>query len=183
QHCADCQAALREARGQQQLLAAAARLEFPSVCFRVPQETPPAVASPPAQDEPAPEPVLLPVRPKLRPLAQPRRFAWRAWLSAAAVLLALSVPGWFSRDYLSARHDLARSEFDNARARHDRDDVNQQLALLDQDEQAKAQDLEQQVRQQERNITVIGPRTLQSGSPNDYWIEIRDGLEREVPAL
>src|SRR5439155_17458209 len=92
EHCADCQAALREARGQQQLLAAAARLEFPSVCFRVPQETPPAAASTPEQDEPAPEPVLLPVRPKFLPLARPRRFAWRAWPSAAAVLLALSVP-------------------------------------------------------------------------------------------
>src|SRR5439155_21480918 len=90
EHCADCQAALREARGQQQLLAAAARLEFPSVCFRIPQETPPAAASTPAQDEPAPEPVVLPTRPKF-PLtlpsppggegrvsgARPRRFAWR----------------------------------------------------------------------------------------------------------
>src|SRR5438132_921161 len=64
EHCTDCQAALRAARGQQQLLAAAARLEFPAVGFRVPQQ--PA----PAQDEPAPEPVFLPARPTF-PLTLP----------------------------------------------------------------------------------------------------------------
>src|SRR5207248_2252811 len=108
EHCTHCQATLREARGQQQLLAMAARLEFPSVSFRVPEET-------------APEPVLVPVRPTLLPLARPRRFAWRAWLSAAAVLLALSVPGWFSWDYLAARHDLDRAESTDTRVRRDRD--------------------------------------------------------------
>src|SRR6266540_1282767 len=74
-HCADCQAALRAARGQQQLLAAAARLEFPGVCFRLP-ETPVAVPETVlAEDEPAPEPVILPARPKLVPPARPRRLA------------------------------------------------------------------------------------------------------------
>ena len=81
EHCANCQASLREARGQQQLLAAAARLELPSVCFRVPEETAPVAASAPAQDEPAQAPILLPARPKLLPLERQRRFAWRNWLS------------------------------------------------------------------------------------------------------
>src|SRR5437773_4500130 len=81
EHCADCQAALREARGQQQLLAAAARLEFPGVCFLPPQE-PPAASPVPAGEAPAPEPAPPPAaaRPKLLPLAAPRRrLAWRAW--------------------------------------------------------------------------------------------------------
>ncbi|MBI1913693.1 MAG: hypothetical protein HYS12_02895 [Planctomycetes bacterium] len=193
EHCADCQAALREARGQQQLLAAAARLEFPSVCFRVPQEAAPVPLSVPAQDEPAP--LLIPARPKLPlPLPSPpggegrvrgarsRRFAWRAWLSAAAVLLALSVPGWFSWDYLSARHDLDRSESADILARRDRDTLTERLAQLDHEESAKAQDLEKKVRQQERSVIVIGPRTLQSGTPNDYRIETRTGENKEVPA-
>src|SRR5215468_8816468 len=68
EHCAGCQAALREARGQQQLLAAAARLEFPGVCFLRPQEEPAAVTPGPAEDAPAAESPPAATRPKLLPL-------------------------------------------------------------------------------------------------------------------
>jgi hypothetical protein len=193
EHCTDCQTALRAARGQQQLLAAAARLEFPSFRFRVPEETTPVAPPAPAQSEPAPQPVLLPARPKLLPFPSsssegeegrgrgPRGFAWRGWLSAAAVLLALGAPGWFCWDYLAARHDLDRAAAIDTRARRDRDDVKTRLDLLDRDENEKVQELEKSLRQQERSITVIGPRTLQSGTPNDYRIETRRGDSREVP--
>src|SRR5262245_60854418 len=118
-HCTECQAALRAARGQQQLLAAAARLEFPGVCFRLPEAPVEAPEPVLVEDEPAPEPVILPARPNLAPMARPRRLAWRAWLSAAAVLLALSVPAWMRWDYLGARRDLDRYDTAHAQARRD----------------------------------------------------------------
>src|SRR5262245_45693590 len=71
--CANCQTGLREARGQQQLLAAAARLEFPSVSFRVPM-------SAPSQEGRVEQPVSTPSQPRLLPLVRPRRLAWRNWL-------------------------------------------------------------------------------------------------------
>src|SRR5205807_6165335 len=59
-HCAACQAALRAAREQQQLLSAAARLEFPSVRFVPPESE--AVETVPVENEVLP----LPARPALR---------------------------------------------------------------------------------------------------------------------
>src|SRR5262245_24954494 len=71
--CVDCQAALREAQTQQQLLAVAARLEFPGVVFSTPEPVTVEV-----EPEPVPEPVVLPLaRPRRRPLA------WRSCAHAA----------------------------------------------------------------------------------------------------
>src|SRR5579885_2407108 len=91
--CAACRAALEGARGQQQLLAAAARPAFPAVQFQPPPEE---------------LPVSLPLRP-----ARPRR-AWRRWAVAAAVLLAaagLGVPAAHSGyDYAQARAQVAQHQ-------------------------------------------------------------------------
>src|SRR3954464_10635984 len=70
--CAACQAALLKARGQQHLLAAAARMEVPGVSF-----TPPAPA-------PAPPAAVPPARP-----APARSRSWLRLAAAAAVLLVL----------------------------------------------------------------------------------------------
>src|SRR4051794_31539865 len=79
--CAACQAALLKARGQQQLLAAAARMEFPGVSFP-PPETAPAVR--PARPVPA------------------RSRSWVRLAAAAAVLLVLGglggTLGWLALD-------------------------------------------------------------------------------------
>src|SRR3954468_23212517 len=69
--CADCRAALERARGEQNLLATAARLAFPAVRLEAPSAEPAA--------EPAP--VLLPM-----PDRKPAR-RWRHVLAAAAVLI------------------------------------------------------------------------------------------------
>src|SRR5690242_13881211 len=68
--CPACQSELVKAKGQQQLLAAAAKMAFPEVRFTAP---------------PAPQPpVVL--------LQRPRRVRpWRRWAVAASVLLALGV--------------------------------------------------------------------------------------------
>ena len=71
--CAACQAALQRARQQQQLLAAAARIEFPAVVFQPPVEQTVPEASPvPAAPAVLPMPAA---RAALRPAATGRR--WR----------------------------------------------------------------------------------------------------------
>jgi len=71
--CPACQAELVKAKAQQQLLAAAAKMDFPDVRFTAPTAAPIS-----AQPE-----VILLQRPH-RPLR------WRRWVAAAAVLLALA---------------------------------------------------------------------------------------------
>src|SRR5262249_37059640 len=94
--CPACQRALEQARAQQKLLAAAARVSFPDVTF----------APPPAEQiTPAPaagvRTVLLPVKPRVR---KPVR--WGRWAAAAAVLLAFVglgvTAGMAGRDYAAA---------------------------------------------------------------------------------
>ena len=75
--CPTCPARLREARQQQQLLAAAARDEFPEVRFEAPQEVAPVA-----------EPTL--VVPIKRARAVP---VWSRWAIAAGVLLTVGVAG------------------------------------------------------------------------------------------
>src|SRR5947209_5439061 len=67
--CPGCQTALRQAREQQNLLATAARLEFPQVQFQPPKEEPVTLSLPPAR----------PTHRRLR--------TWQRWAVAAAVLL------------------------------------------------------------------------------------------------
>src|SRR5262249_431788 len=147
----------------------------------------------PAEDEPAPEPVILPARPTIpltptapavgegpKKRARPRRLAWQGWLSAAAVLLALMVPAALRWDYLGARRDLDRYDTAHVEARREHAAVTERLVRLDRDEEQKAEGLDQEVRQKERHVTVIGPRTLQSGTPNDYQIVTHDGQDALV---
>src|SRR5262245_20967326 len=75
--CPACQQASQRARADQQLLAAAARMEFPNVRFTPPTEETTPAATPP--------PVLLPL-----PAPVARKARWGRRLAvAAAVLLAL----------------------------------------------------------------------------------------------
>src|SRR5262249_32860864 len=65
-------------------------------------------------------------------------------------------------------------------ARREHAAVTERLVRLDRDEEQKAEGLDQEVRQKERHVTVIGPRTLQSGTPNDYQIVTHDGQDALV---
>lgn len=177
EHCADCRAAVRAARGQQQLLAAAARLDFASVSFR-----PPAAAQPAADvpgETPAPErPAIL----SLAPARRRRSTAWRGWVSAAAVLLALSAPAWVGWDYTRARHELGRHQSAQAALRDQADALGAEFALLDQKQRDQQEALAQQAAEQELNLTVSGPRTIQPGVPSEYQLLTRNGLGETVPA-
>src|SRR5438093_12179708 len=72
--CAACRAELAKAREQQQLLAAAARMEFADVRFSAPTE-----------EVAAPAPAVLPLPATAKKKVRP----WRRWAAAAAILLAI----------------------------------------------------------------------------------------------
>src|SRR5438876_408502 len=95
--CGDCRAALDRAKWEQNLLATAARLAVPAVRFEAPSAQPVEAA-----------PVLLPM-----PDRKPAR-RWRHLLVAAAVLIALGIPGWLIgrsvSDYNAARRSVDQGE-------------------------------------------------------------------------
>ena len=164
--CAACRAALRRAREQQQLLAAAARVQFPTVRFLPPEAEVVPAACPPPQPAAAERPVVLPlVRPR-------RRLAWQAWASAAAVLLVLSVPAWFTLDYVAAGRALDRQETALARLNHSRQDVARQLDELERRQHDQAEALRRQAAEDRLVVQVTGNGSLQVGAPNDYALEI-----------
>src|SRR3954453_3837718 len=104
--CAACQAALARVRGQQRLLAAAGRMEFPSVTFTPPPEQP-APASQPASG----------------PLPARKIGIWLRWAAAAAVLLVVGGLGgagvWVGRDYTEAQRRVEHQQAVVAQADRD----------------------------------------------------------------
>jgi hypothetical protein len=160
-YCTTCQAALRQARDQQQLLAAAARMEFPQVRFEPPAE-------------------VLPFR--QQPAAAHGRRSWKRYRglalalgAAAVVLLALGVGAY---DYRSACATVneGRGRFENARDAAAGLEKQARLARANRD--TRLSDLANRP----LDVVVSGPETVQPGAPNDYRIETRKGKET-VPAV
>ncbi|HZT78779.1 MAG TPA: hypothetical protein VFA26_01035, partial [Gemmataceae bacterium] len=151
--CAACRAALEGARGQQQLLAAAARPAFPAVQFQPPPEE---------------LPVSLPLRP-----ARPRR-AWRRWAVAAAVLLAaagLGVPAaHYGYDYAQARAQVAQHQAELAELNRKADKARQELQSLPERRRKAVEEVDQQVRKQQIRLRVEGPASVQAGAHNEYKV-------------
>jgi anti-sigma factor RsiW len=163
--CPACQAALEQARAQQKLLAAAARLEFPAVQF-----------CPPAADQPAPttiRPVLLPVRPRLR-----KSVAWKRWSAAAAILLLVAglgvSAGLARRDYHAAEQVVADQRLALADARETlrvtETDLHAAIAQRD----TRIDEIRHAARARELRMEVEGPNTLQAGVAADYLIRTYD---------
>ena len=98
--CPACQAALAKARGQQQVLAAAAKAHFPDVRFA------------PAPHSPATAPTL-----QVEAAARPRRFA--RWAVAASILVLLGSSAGFTAvvwQSYSAAAERARADLQRADA-------------------------------------------------------------------
>src|SRR5262245_47910797 len=83
--CPACQAALAKARSQQHLLAAAAKVQFPTVAFQ-----PPVPAAPTAESVTPAAPASIPFATVARAPAPKKPVRWGRWAAAAAVLLAVA---------------------------------------------------------------------------------------------
>jgi hypothetical protein len=157
--CPACQAELVKARGQQQLLATAAKMGFPDVRFTAPaaETTSPAA------------PAAVPFVPRPR---QPRR-SWRRWLVAAAVLLALGVgiPAvWFGREYVRIDHAVAQGQQHIEQMSRERTHAETQMFQLPGEKQKRKEAILSAQRDSQLQIKVQGPTTLRAGAPTDYQI-------------
>jgi hypothetical protein len=178
--CPACQAAQEKVRAQQKLLAAAARLQFPTVQFTPPAAEPPAPEAGSAGASPSREPalgtvrpVLLPVRPRLR-----RPVAWKRWAVAASVLLLLAglgvSAGLGRRDYCAAQQ-VVRKQQDTL------DEACAELRLTQKELLAAAtlrdrriDEVRQAVRARQLRMEVQGPHSVQPGVAADFLVRTYD---------
>jgi hypothetical protein len=155
--CPACQSALERARGQQKLLAAAARAEFPQVRFEAPAE--------------APATVPLAARP--RPVRR-----WRRWAVAAAALIAvagLGVPGYHvAAEYRTARRTVAQTQTALAEARARQVEAEARLAQLPQQTERKVAALIEEFQAKQLKLIVTGPKTVLPGAPAEYTVRTTD---------
>jgi hypothetical protein len=156
--CALCRAELAKATGQQKLLAAAARMEFPGVRFTAPTEQVQAAA-------PSVVPMVRPAK-KARP--------WRRWAVAAAILLALaglSAPGyWMERDYSQASQTIKEKKAAASTSTRRRSDALTQLAELPRLETEKIEEVRKTQREAQLQLSVRGPAAATAGAPTTYEV-------------
>jgi hypothetical protein len=160
--CALCQAALRDAQGQQQLLAAAARMEFPAVRF-----------------EPPPEVLPFGQRSATRPVGR----SWKRALAicaplAACILIALGL----TADYRNARSVRDQGEGRLAMARQAVDELKDQLRRAKEVKDTRLAVLAKAAGERQFTVVVSGPETVQPGAPNTYHIQTRSLINKAVPA-
>lgn len=171
--CPACQATLRQAQGQQSLLAAAARMEFPDVRFQAPVETPATLPLPAAQPAPA------------ATCGSGKRRAWKRWAVAAAVLLAIGVgvPGfWLARDYAEASRVARQNETVIAQRNAEMTDINRMMRDLPRERDGKVESIRQEVRDRQLKVVITGPATVQSGAPTEYRIQTTSLTGQPAPA-
>jgi hypothetical protein len=160
--CPACQTELNQARRQQGLFAAAARMEFPNVQFTPPEAD--ITAAPPAV-------LPLPVR------SAPRRRVWR-WVAAAAVLLALGSVGgtgwYYSAGYRAACRTADHGDARIADADRAIEKEKQQLLDLDREHAEKQKEVIHAANGKKLQVTFRGPETVPVGTDAGYTIETRD---------
>jgi len=170
--CPTCRAALDKARQQQQILAAAAKTEFPSVSFK-PVDVPSVKVAP-------------------RPVQKPKgSIPWRRWAVAACILLVAGGAGftaitWYS---YSTAADQARNELAMAQRERDRlveqqlaehralqaeiDKIGQEIVLVEAQYRDELGRVQREFDSQPVQFTVTHPKTLQAGGANQITIEAK----------
>jgi hypothetical protein len=183
--CAACRAALEHARGQQNLLARAAKAQFAGVSFEAPKEQ---VIVPAGKDTPA---------------VERKRFPMRLLALAASVLIFLGfgIPGavWTAR-YAQVRYELAivqqqkeavrieglalgrNIEAERAAAVQKAGDVHQKKVKLHEDAKKHWDELVRTSLGRQLAVQVTGPATFQPGAPNSYQVETRNRNGQPVEA-
>ena len=165
--CADCQAALTAAQGEQKLLAHAARAIRAVPEFAVPGETAPA---------PAPQPATLPLAGPA-----PKRSIWArpivGWAIAAAILVALGTP--------IAWHRVQLDGYQNALANANKGykQTDHLLAVLPIRQARRHQEAIEKVHAQATPyLHVVGPTSLQAGARGNLHVTTRHPEGNLVPA-
>jgi anti-sigma factor RsiW len=163
--CAACQAALAGARGQQHLLAHAARLEFPGVRFETPTSLP-----------------LSPRRPALTPV----RRSWKRWAVAAGLLLALLSGGivgvGYWNDYNDNLQQIAQHQRLLADAEKKIHGIGEQLIEAQGKNAQEAARLRAGLQEGQLKVVVSGPETVQPGAPTPYEIQTTNADGQPMPA-
>lgn len=179
--CSDCAAAQVQARGQQGLIARAAKVEFPLVRFTPPRESEPVLASPAVRS--------IEARPASRSFA--RRAA--SWAVAASVLVAVSIAAAAVGVRLE-RAELTRSAATTASARTNEaklalEQLNRDMASVrigakgrvDGAERKRDTALTEWVAAEKAAgdtkvaVRVTKPAALQPGAPNTFVLSVMDG--------
>jgi len=180
--CPACQAALVKVQQKQNLLAAAARMEFPEVQFALPSDT--------SLDRPVVgQPAATSAVPAVLPLARPKlaRPTWRRWAVAAALVLlalgGLGGPGYFlARDYGQVQVAVQTGEARVAEARnriHATEDAAREARRL---RDARLAQVDHNVREGQLKVVVTGPGVVQLGAPNGYQIDTLNLNDQPTPA-
>jgi hypothetical protein len=179
--CPACQSALGKARSQQQLFAAAAKVQFPAVAFQ-----PPAPAAPPAESITAAAPASVPFATVARAPAPRKPVRWGRWLAAAAVLLAvtgLGVPAAIvGSDVRRAQRDVSAQENAIAEANQKQRDAQARVQSNFNEKQQKVAGVYDAVRERQLKLVVQGPAAVQPGAPTEYQIQTRNWNEQPVAA-
>ncbi|HEV3116136.1 MAG TPA: alpha-2-macroglobulin family protein, partial [Gemmataceae bacterium] len=178
EQCAACQAAVTQAKAQQQLLAAAAKKEFAGVKFEAPAEHAPAQTTTPV----------------LR-IKRVRR-ASSAWAIAASVLVLVGIGasgGWWTTTYWQEKHiaqareeaykqqvallseRVAERTASVADATKQVQELDQQVVRLQFEAANKWVELTNKVQNQSLNVVLTGPAAVQPGARNEYQIHAYAG--------
>jgi hypothetical protein len=166
--CAACRAELDRAKEQQQLLAAAARMEFPDVRFVAPT-APEPVADPRPAAAPAP---TLPL--KREPARQGRR-RWLRWAVAAAILLAVcglaGAGRWVQGDYAGVSKTIKDKDAAAAEAQKQINDLTAAINVLPRDERQEIEKVRNAEREAQLKVAVVGQETVTAGASATYEIQ------------
>ena len=113
---------------------------------------------------------------------RPRRWGARHLARAAAILLAVLIPGAFALDYLAAARQRDHHAAHQAELRQRVSELNRETAALPQERAAKLEAVHHDVRARQLKLVVSGPASVQAGGVNEYQIQTRDGNDQLVPA-
>ncbi len=161
--CAECQAGLRQAQGQKDLLAAAVHLAFPQVQFRPPQEEPATVPMP----------------------ARRSRRSWQRWALAAALLigavLVVSV-SLLIGDYSFTLRTVQQSEASLAQLRIEMNETAEKIRQVPQERDSRLGQVKADIQERQVQVQLLHPANLVTGQTAEVLIQTTNGNGKPLDA-